>query len=736
MAIRVLPSGAYFGVWPTRIKREERNSMQVIQNKLEKSLIILPIFGIIILSFLYINIYINTTLANSHAINDTDSYSFNLADTTNLSISLPAPETLTLTPSAEGVFGSKSIAVGVSTNSPYGYTLTMSAASSSLSRSAAVGGVTPTIPALETAVSEADFPNNYWGFKRTSTAVADTNYQPMLANHSVLVNNTSANADSSSSTITFGVKLSNETPSGDYSINIDFLAVTNVAPNLYYMQDATSTSLAAAMPSVGDTTVLYDRRDNKEYTIAKLADGKYWMTKNLDLDGGTPLYSSDSDVPAGYDVEPYYTLPASQKIASGTTLDGGFNDDAGEYVFNSSNKTDSCGSGCYSYYSWNAAVAGNKTNVNADVTEGDVDTDAPYSICPAGWKLPTSRHDLTTAKTSSDFYQMAVHYGLNPAYVNEDPDSAPTFCSLAGDGGNCGNKTIPNFLRAGYCYGSTFYNGGSGGDYWSSTASSSANAHRLDFSSGDVYSASNLSRRYGFPVRCLFDATMQNFSQEDADSLAEFESETLVDSRDGNTYTVKKINGDVWMTQNLRFTGTTLTPADSNVSANTTMTYYSLDSSDDSYANHCDSTNGLSNACIKDSGSTETGVWYNYDAASAGTIAGSSNTTPATSSLCPSGWHIPTGPANDISSEFHKLFQSTTDGPWVATNSYLTAFKAVPGGYYANGSLDIPENGDWWPATAYNATLRYSLGYNSSSTQFATGANERYLGFFVRCIQD
>ncbi|MBQ3445349.1 hypothetical protein IJG29_01300, partial [Candidatus Saccharibacteria bacterium] len=97
--------------------------------------LMLPVSFLVVLSFLYINIYINTTLANSHAINDTDSYSFNLADTTNLSISLPAPETLTLTPSAEGVFGSKSIAVGVSTNSPYGYTLTMSAASSSLSRS-------------------------------------------------------------------------------------------------------------------------------------------------------------------------------------------------------------------------------------------------------------------------------------------------------------------------------------------------------------------------------------------------------------------------------------------------------------------------------------------------------------------------------------------------------------------------------------------------------------------------
>ncbi|MBQ3445954.1 hypothetical protein IJG29_04525 [Candidatus Saccharibacteria bacterium] len=60
------------------------------------------------------------------------------------------------------------------------------------------------------------------------------------------------------------------------------------------------------------------------------------------------------------------------------------------------------------------------------------------------------------------------------------------------------------FLRAGNYNGSTFYNGGTNGNYWSSTASSSTNAHNLNFYSGNVYSANNNNRRNGFSVRCLF----------------------------------------------------------------------------------------------------------------------------------------------------------------------------------------------------------------------------------------
>ena len=188
------------------------------------------------------------------------------------------------------------------------------------------------------------------------------------------------------------------------------------------------------------------------------------------------------------------------------------------------------------------------------------------------------------------------------------------------------------------------------------------------------------------------------------------------------------------MTQNLRFTGTTLTPADSNVSTNTTMAYYSLDSNDASYTDHCDSTNGYNYACIKDSGNDTTGVWYNYVAASTGTITTNDNQTVASSSVCPKGWHMPTGAAADTSSEFYKIFQSTTADSWVAANDYINAFKAVSGGNYYNGSLYSAGDGLWWSATASNATARYSLSYNGS--QFLSNSYGRYSGFFVRCIAD
>ncbi|MBQ9018139.1 hypothetical protein IJ117_00005 [Candidatus Saccharibacteria bacterium] len=290
--------------------------MKVIQNKLTKSLIILPIFGIIVLSFLYINIYVESALMNSSAI--ANGYDLTVQNNTTLSIELPTMTPISVTPTVTGQFSSQTLPVNVISDYVNGYTLTMSASTSSLSRSEAVNGKTYEIPTLASNVDGSNnpytctaetsetcnFPKDTWGYKRTTTQVSDDGYRAFAANTNVPINTTSGPANESISNVDFGVKLSNATPNGTYNITLNFLAVTNVAPNLYYMQDATSTSLAAAMPNIGDTTVLYDRRDNKEYTIAKLADGKYWMTKNLDLDGGTPIFSSDSDVPAGYDAEP------------------------------------------------------------------------------------------------------------------------------------------------------------------------------------------------------------------------------------------------------------------------------------------------------------------------------------------------------------------------------------------------------------------------------------------------
>ena len=214
-------------------------------------------------------------------------------------------------------------------------------------------------------------------------------------------------------------------------------------------------------------------------------------------------------------------------------------------------------------------------------------------------------------------------------------------------------------------------------------------------------------------------------------------------SGDDGDYTVRWINGACWMTQNLRIQGT-VSATDSNFdSGSVNVSQYDLKTNG---SNECGSTDGYNNPCSRVPDSTdmstigsgvtakEVGAWYNYYATTAGTISTNSNSTEATSDICPSGWHLPTGAANNTSSEFYKLFQSTSTN-WINPNDYLTAFGAVKGGAYSNGSLLSVTYGDWWSATAGSTTGRYNLNYNSSNGQFYSSLSVRYFGYFVRCIK-
>jgi uncharacterized protein (TIGR02145 family) len=280
---------------------------------------------------------------------------------------------------------------------------------------------------------------------------------------------------------------------GNYSIS-----------NLTYLQDFTymdgdkKAKIYLSMTPETNYT-LKDSRDNQDYTIAKLKDGNIWMTKNLNIAGGTTLTCDKTDCDGGY------TLPsnqgwqstAGQLPASSTS---GFDTDNYAYVYNSGNPTDSvsCGASgqntpCYSYYSWDAATLGSGRSITTE------NTDAPYSICPKGWRLPTSgQNDGTTALTNwkrGDFYRLLTAYGANleDAYNQ----STTTFWNNAGAG------TTANFLLSGFYSGSTFNGGGSGGNYWSSTSRSSTYSRALGFSTGRVRSAIYNNRRYGYSVRCL-----------------------------------------------------------------------------------------------------------------------------------------------------------------------------------------------------------------------------------------
>ena len=289
------------------------------------------------------------------------------------------------------------------------------------------------------------------------------------------------------------------------SASVTNLADAGESVNLYaiwqevlYMQDLTSTTIASLLPNEHSTATVIDKRDNQEYTIAKLKDGKYWMVENLNLAGGTALSADDTDVTSAY-ISSFSTsnkltktgdtivLPASS--TSGINTENNYS-----YVYNSGNKTNCGASGqdtpCYSYYSWDAATLGSGRSISTD------NTDAPYSICPKGWRLPTTGADSNNGWKRGDFYALATAYGAN--LESDYYENSATFYNNAGPG------TVPNFLLAGY-YTLYWWFFSGAGYFWSSTSSSdTSNARRLHFNSSRIYSANYSSRYSGFSVRCLY----------------------------------------------------------------------------------------------------------------------------------------------------------------------------------------------------------------------------------------
>ena len=209
---------------------------------------------------------------------------------------------------------------------------------------------------------------------------------------------------------------------------------------------------------------------------------------------------------------------------------------------------------------------------------------------------------------------------------------------------------------------------------------------------------------------------MQSFTNTQCQSLASDANYTVVDSRDGSDYTVRYINNACWMTQNLRLSSTTesggsrvLTSADSNVTRNWTFPTGSL-TSGDSY----------DEARSTISSNTSYGGYYNFCAASAGTVCNDTTKQDARQDICPKGWRLPT--------------HNEQDG----IRNYVSAFSPVLSGIYYYGSLDHTGSyGYWWSATAYDSIRQYYLGYNGRALytdvnlQFGT----KSFGLSVRCIR-
>lgn len=474
--------------------------------------IILSLFGITLLTGSFLGSHLGTTTASALSYSTTQDVSFTINP--KLSISLSDTNLIIDTLAPGNTSTSNTITITVASNTPYGYSLYADVGSndtesiyyntSDLLHNDSTINSTFTSIATNASLPVLDT-DNTWGYSTSTNngatwsaynglPTATSTESSTSANNPAILIDTENPADGKSVALKVAARASTTQASGAYSNVINFYAVGYPAPptidDVEYMQDFTASpeSIKKSMQEHAIYT-LKDSRDNRNYTVAKLKDSKVWMTQNLDLAGGTKLYSETSDIPNGYPKTggiPFYILPTSSI--------SGFDDSTVAYVYNVAYDNEDrtiCENRhpCFSYYSWLAATAGSGSNITAK------EIDAPYSICPKGWTLPNSRE---TKAGNSDLYQLAVAYGMNP---NGTVQETTNFYDRAGP------NTVPNFIPSGLYYRSVLQNAGISGFYWSSTSWTPSptynSALQLYMYSSSINTAAGSSRAYGEAVRCI-----------------------------------------------------------------------------------------------------------------------------------------------------------------------------------------------------------------------------------------
>ena len=129
--------------------------------------------------------------------------------------------------------------------------------------------------------------------------------------------------------------------------------------------------------------------------------------------------------------------------------------------------------------------------------EGKTSETANTSLCPTGWRLPYGRSTGNGA-TSGGFSYLDVQLGGTG--TNSDSSTTPTGAVMSR-----AYRAFPNnFLYSGYFNTSSAGSRGSGGYYWSSTASSNGSSCSLSlYSAGVGPGADSSYKYYGYSIRCI-----------------------------------------------------------------------------------------------------------------------------------------------------------------------------------------------------------------------------------------
>ena len=332
---------------------------------------------------------------------------------------------------------------------------------------------------------------------------------------------------------------------------------TNSNTDIVCMQDFASLSSSAKFTIIsnmveGTQYTLTDKRDEKTYTISKLADGKVWMTQNLDLDLDENTTYTNEDTDLGwntstntYDTASWSPIRSTYETSANNIhawCQGGMwnteygyceqnntpeSYDPGNLYWNTttsdwtdwnayygscdySTSTPSCneslnplstytsstGTAQYhlgNYYNWPAAIASNDASVYG---YDDEDPDTPLinpethqSICPAGWTLPYANHNNNTHQSEGDFVDLWTEYGWENN--NRFSDISTVW-------------SAPLYFTPASGFNGNLGDVGYYGGFWSSVAFNGSSAHFAYFYvDGSASLADSNARGNSVSVRCL-----------------------------------------------------------------------------------------------------------------------------------------------------------------------------------------------------------------------------------------
>ena len=485
--------------------------------------------------------------------------------------------TLGLVPkSTSGTFAkSTNLGIGVALSGVGGYTLSIKAGTTGANATSLIhtSDSSKMFTSINSAVSESDFANsantqynNTWGYLPSKyDSISNTSFRPAPDESGDILDYTETDNATNNYTLAIGARADLNTTVGSYENTFVITAVANLGCN----EVATSINNALCMQDINDSVIssmeeerqyqLKDNRDWKQYYVAKMKDGKVWMTQNLDLDleitptNVAALTSENTDLNTAYSTDgntllPGYSVDGTTNVITftpsvattnqtgtgtwNTSTSAGVNNantlpqsfDYGErynYVYTSGNtnnynsksacETDHPDGTCPhfhvgNYYDWTAAVAMNNTN---STSYGGADDNyynassfsAPNSICPAGWQLPEGRTTTTTTSLGyyGDYNIVLKAQGIIDNYVTSSSGVYAT-------NGWINVRNNPLYFTGGG-YKTSVNNPSNSGSpiFWTSTRSGGSYyyAYNIQLNNSYINLMTTSSRHYGLPIRCV-----------------------------------------------------------------------------------------------------------------------------------------------------------------------------------------------------------------------------------------